>query len=278
MLPTGKSLLSYSEIKHWLDCSWRHKLLYVDKLGKYEKSIFTDFGGIIHDSCEEYLKTKTQDKEAVLQKIRDVWEERGYPNVPGWPTYASAVPDLQYWLDTAECMLEAVPEFLKEHFEDWEFVEAEERLRVPIDGTSIEFKGFIDGIIKVKRKDGSYVYWIIDWKTSGPAGWRRDKLQDFTVHLQLMLYKIFWGQHNNIPQKDIKCGFILLKRLDPKTKKKKVMKPSFVPVSVGPKTTERTLRVIRNMIRSLTKSVYLKNKFECDFCEFRDTSHCKINL
>ena len=78
---------------------------------------------------------------------------------------------------------------------------------------NLKFKGFIDGIIKVPKKRGTgHVYWIIDWKTSGAWGWRRDKKQDLGMTAQLILYKHFWAKKHNIDLKDIRCGFILLKR------------------------------------------------------------------
>ena len=77
------------------------------------------------------------------------------------------------------------------NYPDWEFVSAEEMLYEKIEN-SIHFKGFIDGIIKYK-KGKKYKYVIIDWKTAGPGGWRRDKKQDIKTTAQLMLYKHYWG-------------------------------------------------------------------------------------
>ena len=34
MFPTGKPHVSFSEIKAWKECSWRHKLIYIDKIDK----------------------------------------------------------------------------------------------------------------------------------------------------------------------------------------------------------------------------------------------------
>ena len=73
-----------------------------------------------------------------------------------------------------------------------ECFDAEEQLYESVESKNISFKGFIDGIIKVPKKRGEgYNYWIIDWKTSGPYGWRRDKKQDLAMTAQLILYKDF---------------------------------------------------------------------------------------
>lgn len=277
MLPTGKNALSFSEIKTWLDCGWRHKLVYIDKLSKFEDSIFSNFGTIVHETCEHYLQTREMKKQECLDKITAMWTEKGYPNVPNWPTYSSAVPDLDYWLQTASNILDEVPGFLEENFPGWTFVEAEERVEIPIPDSDVNFKGFIDAVIKVPRGKRE-VYYLLDWKTAGPRGWSREKLRDPNVHLQLRLYKAFWSQKHNVDMKDIMCGFVLLKRLHPDPAQRKPTKPSFVPVSAGPKAIESARKSIRNIVSSLLKAVFIKNRTSCMFCEFNNTPHCKINL
>ena len=75
---------------------------------------------------------------------------------------------------------------------------------------NLMFKGFIDAIIKVPKKRGTgFTYWILDWKTAGSYGWRRDKKQDILMTAQLILYKHFWSRKHEVPLKDIRCGFIL---------------------------------------------------------------------
>tara|TARA_R110000787_G_scaffold149043_1_gene263032 strand:- start:290 stop:1132 length:843 start_codon:yes stop_codon:yes gene_type:complete len=277
-LLTGKPHISFSELKMWLECGWHHKLVHIDKLSAFEPSIYSDFGTIIHDASEGYLRTRTFDKEATFQRVRDIWEERGYPNVDTWPPYKSAVPELQYWIDCADSMIDSIPKFMEEQYPNWEFVEAEEQLMEPIVGSKNLFKGFIDAIIKVPRKNGTFKYYIIDWKTAPPGGWRPQKKRDFKMQLQLVLYKQFWSDKHNIPIKDIQCAFILLRRIDPKSRKKAGNKCSIVKVSAGPKTLERGQKYIRNMFAAQKRRSFLKNKFACQFCEFSETEHCKQNM
>ena len=61
-----------------------------------------------------------------------------------------------------------------------------------------------DGLEKNPRVGKGYNYWIIDWKTSGSWGWRRDKKQDLGMTAQLILYKHFWAKKHNIDLKDIR--------------------------------------------------------------------------
>ena len=153
---------------------------------------------------------------------------------------------------------------------DWEFVEAEENLYEPIEGRDLSFKGFIDGIIKVPKKRGKgYNYWIIDWKTAGSYGWRRDKKQDIAMTAQLILYKHFWSIKHNIPLKDIRCGFVLLKRGG---KPGKVCE--LVDVSVGPKTLDKGVKLMKNMISSVRNNIFIKNRNSCKYCPYFETNHC----
>mgnify|MGYP003642879307 FL=1 len=57
IFPTGKPHISYSELKTWKECPWRHKLMYVDKLQTWEDNPYAEFGTIVHDTIENYLKT-----------------------------------------------------------------------------------------------------------------------------------------------------------------------------------------------------------------------------
>ena len=41
--------VSYSELKTWKECSWRHKLQYIEKLKGFQGNEYTAFGTAIHD-------------------------------------------------------------------------------------------------------------------------------------------------------------------------------------------------------------------------------------
>ena len=93
LLPTGKKHVSFSEIKAWKECSWRHKLIHIDKVDVFEPSPYLDFGTAVHEGCETLLETKTIDKEKLLKDITDAWEKNGFDDPewvekqPGWYKY-----------------------------------------------------------------------------------------------------------------------------------------------------------------------------------------------
>jgi len=269
--PTNKPHISFSEIKQWKECSWRHKLVYIDKIDVFEPSPYLDFGTAVHEGCESLLESNTIDRKKILKDVTDAWKKHGfgepewYEKMPGWYKHAP----VEEWCEWAENMWNDVPVFLDETFPGWETVEAEEYLYEKIDESSVKFKGFIDAVIKVPDKKGKIKYWILDWKTSQSYGWRRQKKQDILMTAQLILYKHFWSRKHSVPLKDIRCGFILLKRGG---------KPGsvceLVPVSVGPKSLDKGIKIMNNMIKSVIRGMFLKNRESCKYCVFKDTEYC----
>ena len=272
-----KEHVSYSEIRQWKECTWRHKLLYIDKLSTFEESPHLHYGTIIHDASEHFLKTKELKIDETKQKIKEAWDEHGFDSedfiqlqtqraqLQGWKYKHSKIKE---WLQWAETSLNSLPQFMDDTFSGWECVSAEEALYEKIENIDTKFKGYIDCIIKIPYKN-KYKYWIIDWKTASGRGWSIDKQRDFLVHAQVVLYKYFWGTKNQIEMKDIQCGFVLLKKVKTVGKSCQLIK-----VSSGPKTLEKSKKLVRSMIKSVEKKLYLKNRHSCKFCEFKDTIHC----
>jgi len=272
LFPTGKPHISFSEVKQWKECPYRHKLLYVDKIDLGEPSPYLDFGTAVHEGCETLIENKSINKEKLFGDIKAAWKKYGFDD-PDWysrqPSWYKHEP-VETWCEWAENMWNDVLQFLDKELPGWECFEAEEALYENIEGHDIKFKGFIDGVLKVPKKRGTgSVYWIIDWKTAKAYGWRREKKQDILMTAQLILYKHFWSNKHNIPLKDIRCGFILLKR---GAKPGKVCE--LVPVSVGPKTLARGIKIMNSMIKSVKNNFYIKNKNSCRFCQYSNTEHC----
>ena len=271
IFPTNKGHISYSEVKCWKECSYRHKLMHIDKIDLGETSPYLFFGTAVHAGCESIIKGQQIDREGLLADLMNAWLDNGFDD-PEWvqrqPKWYKYKP-LTEWCAWAEQMWDEVPSFLDENFPGWETFEAEEQLYESVEGKDINFKGFIDAVIKVKNKSGKDIYWIIDWKTAPKYGWRRQKKQDILMTAQLILYKNYWSVKHNIPLSDIRCGFILLKREASKGKT-----CDLVTVSAGPTALSRSLKVVNNMISSVRKGMFLKNRDSCMFCQYKDTEHC----
>ena len=276
--PTQKPHVSYSEVRVWKECPYRHKLTYIDKIATDEPSPYLSYGTALHDALESFLKAKEMDIEIALSQIRSEWEKHGFDTpewIKGQADYRASQgwrpkPHnyLDEWLDWATNSLNDVSAFLDSEFDEWETVSAEEQLYEFVDGYDIFFKGFIDALLKVKIKGKEY-YYVIDWKTAGDKGWYASKRRDILTWAQIALYKSFWMRKNGLDTKQVKCGFVLLKR---------GAKPSqtceLVKVSVGPKAEQNALSIMRSMVKTVRRGIFLKNRQSCLFCEFKNTKAC----
>lgn len=272
LLPTGKPHVSFSEVKCWKECTFRHKLTYIDKIEVGEPSPYLPFGTAVHAGCESLIETKQVDREKIVAEFKEAWLKSNFDDPiwiakqPGWYKHEP----VDKWVEWANNMWNDVLAFLDEEFPGWEIFKAEEELYEDIDDLQVKFKGFIDGVLKLPNKKGNgHVYWIIDWKTAQSYGWKREKKQDILMTAQLILYKHFWAKKHGVELEDIRCGFILLKR---GAKPGKICE--LVPVSVGPKAVEKATKIVRSMISTVRRGFYLKNRDSCTFCSYKGTPHC----
>lgn len=278
LLPTGKPHVSFSEVRMWKECPWRHKLYHIDKLSIQEESPHLHYGTIVHEAVEGFLNTGNMNISMCQDQIEEAWSTYGFDSdefikketerarKQGWKYRHD---NLETWKQSAENCLTRLPSFMDEQFGEWRSIEAEHKLYEDIRGASGEkFKGFIDAII-LSKKNGKKKAWIIDWKTSSPRGWSKEKRQDFLMQAQLMLYKSFWSEKMELRSRDISCGFVLLKK---KTKIEKSVQ--LIDVSAGPSSMEKSQKLVRSAIKGIKSGLLLKNREACKFCEFKDTVHC----
>jgi hypothetical protein len=273
LLPTGKPHVSFSEVKVWKECSYRHKLAYVDKLDTYENNPYADYGTAVHNAIENYLKTKTMDIGACLIEIDSAWVRNGYE---GEEFKKKMAPHkwwkgepVEVWQSWATTCLEAFPEWIDSEFHEWELVDAEHQLYEPIEGEDVSFKGFVDCLLKVKDKKGKELLWVIDWKTTGKAGWLSQKRRDFLATAQVGLYKRYIARKLDLDLKDIRCAYVFLKR---GAKSDKCI--DTFAVSVGPKFVEKVDKLVSSMIKNVKKGFAMKNYNSCRFCPFANSEHC----
>ena len=261
-LPTGKPHISFSEVKLWKECSYRHNLTHVKKLVAFEPSPILEFGTAVHSACEHFLLTREVKLELVTDHLAKAWTEnagkKGFDDV----TLTSMTGE-------ATRIMAEISHFMDESFPEWSIVDAEHQLYEAIEGHPHAFKGFIDGVVKSKGKRGEELHWIIDWKTS-TRGWFREQKQDVTKQYQLALYKNYWCQKNpNVDPKNVRCAFVILKR-----NAKPGQHCELFTVSLGEVPINRSLKVVSNMLTSVKKGVAIKNRDSCQWCEFKGTEHC----
>jgi len=249
--------ISYSELKDWAFCAWFHKLTRVDKVDEgFVGNEYTAFGNAVHNVCEKTLLKEEHDPNKLF--LTDF--ERIVRNIPGYEPNEKMVSDMKgQGID----LLPFIEPALNAYFKDFEVLNAEEDLMVPIEGTVYNFKGFIDGI--VKTADGKIH--IFDWKTCS-WGWNARKRSDAIVTYQLTLYKHFYCIKHGIDPKNVETHFALLKRT---AKKNKV---EFFRVTSGPRKIQNALKLLNTALYNITNKRYIKNRLSCDRCMFKGTEHC----
>jgi hypothetical protein len=275
LLKNGKPHVSYSEVSVWKGCSWRHKLIYVDGLSLGDKSPYLDYGSIVHEAVELYLKGNPIDLDAVELKLREAWLRQEFDT----ETYVSSQTrraeaqgwnyrheNIGSWVTSARTCLQALPAFLDSRFPGWKPVATEHLLYENIADVEYGvFKGFIDSVIELPN--GKHV--ILDWKTAGPRGWLQDKKRDFNVLAQLFLYKNYWMKLTGKSSRDVQTHFVLLKR---NTKLKSAI--DIVSVCGGPTAVEKANKMVVSMVKSMQRGMAIKNRNSCQFCEFKNTPNC----
>ena len=250
--------ISFSELKNWKECPYRHKLIHIDKLPHFQGNEFTAFGTAIHAVCESAVPDPTVDLvatfKASFEKELSLLEKKD-PNLIS-EMNKQAVPICEQVIPT-----------LKGHFGDFDVVSVEEEILEPItefESYGRNFKGFIDLVIKTKDNK----YHVIDWKTCS-WGWSRDKKSDPMTNYQLTYYKNYFSNKHKIEPKNIETYFVLLKRT---AKKNNV---EILRITSGPKKVDNSLKVLQNAVINIEKGNYLKNRLSCTYCKFHKTEHCK---
>ena len=252
--------ISFSELKIWAECPFKHKLMYIDKIKGFVGNEYTAFGGAIHSLCENALlgKLPQDDYEEYFQHV---FREE-LKKVP-----VSKPKLVMEMLSQANRISPEVIPAVQEYFGNFQVVSVEERLFEKIENfedAEYNFKGFIDFV--VKTEDGKYH--IVDWKTCS-WGWDAERRSDRLTTYQLTLYKKFFCQKHNIDPKNVETHFALLKR----TAKKDHVE--FFRVTSGPRKTNNASDLLLKALSNINRQIKFKNRLSCDKCDFRKSEHCK---
>ncbi len=260
-MTTKREHISYSELKDWAQCPHYHKKAWIERVAPFEGNEYTAFGTAIHDVCEKKLLKENIDEAEVFQigfdkKLQELMEKNIEVNGANVRSMKTAGP----------AILAEVEDALEDYFGDYEVFSSEEMLYVPIEDFNINFKGFVDAVVKVGD-----TYHLFDWKTCS-WGWDSRKKAEKMITYQLTLYKHFFCQKHKIDPKDVETHFALLKRT---AKKDRV---EIFRVTSGPKKTENALKLLYQAIYNITKRFTIKNRLNCHKpypCKLLNTEHCR---
>ena len=254
--------ISFSELKIWNECPYKHKLVYKDKIKEFLGNEYTAFGTAIHHVCENIALNKSKNmldefNQKFLDELKILTEKKV-------ELKKDLVQDMRL---QAENILKYILPELKKTFSNFQVVSVEEELYLPIENTDMMFKGFIDLVIKTP--DGKHH--VIDWKTCS-WGWDSKKKTDRITSYQITLYKKFFASKHNLDPKNIETYFALLKRTA------KSNNVEIFRVTSGLKKTDNALNLLNKAVYNISKDNHIKNRLSCTSgfgCEFYNTEHCR---
>jgi len=257
-----KEHISYSELKIWAECPYKHKVIYIDKKKGFTGNEYTAFGSTIHALCENAIQGLLDSTD-----YDDFFDESFDRELGQLDENHERREDLiSQMRDQARVISPQILPAVEKSFEDYEVFSVEEKLFEKINDFSLDkykFKGYIDLVLKTS--DGKYH--VIDWKTCS-WGWDRDKRNSKLITYQLTLYKKFFCQKHNIDPKLVETHFALLKRT---AKKDNV---EIFRVTSGPRKTSNATDLLRKALKSIENKMFIKNRLSCKGCEFRNTKLC----
>jgi len=259
--------ISFSELKEWTVCPWKHKLNYIDKIKQFKGNEYTAFGSALHTICENLVKEDLEDynpndhfQEEFLKNLKELKE-----TVPDIEFNSKLVADMR---SQGDHLIQFILPSLKKTFGKFELVQVEEKLYEPISNQSHDFKGYIDLIIYTPKDNK---YHIIDWKTCS-WGWDSRKKTEKMITYQLTLYKHFWCKKHDKDYGEVLTHFALLKRT---AKKNNV---EIFKVTNGAKKIDNALKLLNKALYNINKKINIKNRLSCHgrygMCEYYKTKHC----
>jgi len=258
--------ISFSEVKIWNECPYKHKLVYIEEVKKFLGNEHTAFGTAVHEVCEKSVLGEIDRNFETLKHCFDkkFLKEIKFLTEKEVELNKNLIKDMR---SQAHTLLPYIIPALIEHFGKYEVVTCEEKLYENIPEIDYKFKGYIDLVIKTE--DGKYH--VIDWKTCS-WGWDSKRKADKITNYQLTLYKYFYGLKHNIDLKNIETHFALLKRTAKSNNKVEIFR-----VTSGNKKTENALNLIKKAFYNITKNKFIKNRLSCTSgygCEFYKTKYC----
>ena len=254
--------ISYSELKIWSECPFKHKLMYIDKVKGFKGNEYTAFGRAIHSLCENTI-VGNLNEEDYDDYFDMIFDNEIFQLGDEYEKKENLISEMRGQAKRISPLI--LPEVSK-YFGEYDVFSVEEKLFEKISDFSLDncqFKGYIDLVIKTS--DGKYH--IIDWKTCS-WGWDAKKRSDRLVTYQLTLYKKFFCIKHKVDPSMVETHFALLKRT---AKKDNV---EIFRVTSGPRKTNNATKLLHDALTHIYRSHYVKNRLSCSRCEFNKSENC----
>lgn len=248
----NRDYISFSEIHLFSSCPFKHDLTYNQGI-RDDGSFYTMYGSALHEAIEQKWKYKNDLAWLRMGKIVYLVSKL---NSDETNKFAKKTPS--EWVQSSLRIYKDFFPWMEENFPDCELFDIEYELKEPLEGFNRHFKGYIDLILYNSKED---IYHIIDLKTSG-WGWGKDQLSDTKKLYQVILYKSFFCNKENIPREKVKCHYLLLLRGPPKNKSSIVLHS----MTSGNKKLLNAEQWMYETLELVKKGIKLKNPSTCSFC------------
>jgi len=286
--------ISYSQYTMWANCGHAWKLKYIDGHKIDDTSINTVFGTAIHEVVQDWLDTLYNKSETVAKtvylhdvfkdKLLALFKENTTTDAMGEKVFLSDKKTLMEFYEQGCQILTYVQQNYKKIFptSNVKLFGIEYELNAEV-RPNVQYIGYID-IVTYNELTGKYV--LYDLKTSR-AGWDQKTKSDPNKVGQLLLYKTFFAQQENVDFDDISVEFIILKRTIFENSPYPIPRVSkFEPPNKTPslnKNWERFQRFINeafddegNYVNEQTAN---PSKENCRWCNFRNRKDlCSVGV
>ena len=257
---TKRRSISPSEIITFEECPHKWKLIYQDRLSKFETNIDFLFGKAAHEAIQNAFIDRNIERVQEFYKFFSnyIEEEKSNLKQKDFDKIDELVVDAHSIFDNFN-----ISELVD--LSKVEDVGVEEKLVETINPRWV-FSGRLDLVFKVENKVK-----IWDIKTAKSA-WKIDKKGNNAILSQPILYKVFWMKKHSIDKlQDVSTAFLILKK-----KARRDEHTELFPVSSGKVSIKRCVDNMKYSIDCIEKQKFLKsfNKYVCKWCEFNNTIHC----
>ena len=277
--------ISYSQYSMWKKCPKHWALAYRDGHKIYNASIHAVFGKALHEVLQHYLTVMYEksgaaaDREDILGMFKDKLREHYLDEYKKNKEQHFSTPgELSEFYEDGENILNYIKKHRGKYFSKrgWHLVGIETPILVAPNPRfkNILYMGYLDVVF---YHEGTNTFKIIDIKTS-TKGWNAYTKTDEEKQFQLILYKMFFSQQFEIPEKDIDIEFFIVRRKvytdgDYPQKPVQEFKPPSGKIKMG-----RASRALNKFIEecfednTYSEKEMLPNpsKWNCTFCPYKE--------
>jgi len=266
--------VSFSQLLVMQMCPWQHFEKYV--LGKKsEQTIFTTFGTLAGVALEQniqhgnkqswisflkeiikFINSSEVSNEDLEKSYFKTWCKKNDKEITE-ENYRRF--NIESFCNSALRIYKDIILYFENDLKEWEVISFEIPLLEPIDGIELKFKGYIDCVLKHKTEDR---YKILDFKTCS-WGWDNETKSDTAKLYQVILYKKYWCEKNNIDTKKVECAYLLLKR---SPAKKDISAIEMFDITSGDRKLNNAELWMLETLKKIFNNVKIKTVDTCKYC------------